>query len=58
MFALNPGGSGAGGSKSGNSQARQTFYFFGQLGLYFAVIRGAFYFCAGPEERKALSSGR
>ena len=53
MFALNPGGSG--GDKSGDSQLRKNIWFFGQLGAYFLAIRGAFWFFAGPEERKALS---
>lgn len=52
MFTLNPGGNGAG--KSADSQLSQSLWFFGKLGLYFCVIRGAFLYFAGPEERKAL----
>jgi hypothetical protein len=56
MFALNPGGSGAGGGKSGDSQLRQNLWFWGQLGVYFCLVRGAFVFFSGREEPKALNN--
>jgi hypothetical protein len=54
MFVLNPGGGGAGGEKV-ISPAKQQLWFFGQLGLYFVALRGAFFFFAAREERKALA---
>jgi hypothetical protein len=51
MFVLNPGGGGANDGES--SQTRLNLRFFGQLGLYFAVIRGAYVFFAS-RENKAL----
>jgi hypothetical protein len=53
MFALNPGGGGS-GKDGAPSQARQNLWFFGQLGLYFAAIRGAYIFFSGREEGNAL----
>ena len=52
MFVLNPGG-GDGGAPS---QLRQNLWFFGQLGLYFVALRGAYLFFAGREEPKALKT--
>jgi hypothetical protein len=52
MFALNPGG--GGGKDAAPSQSRQNLWFFGQLGLYFTAIRGAFIFFSGREDRNAL----
>lgn len=54
MFTLNPGGGGGKGGKGRESPLQQNLWFFGQLGLYFLVLRGAFHFMAGSEERKAL----
>lgn len=51
MFVLNPGGNGGGvggpgaGNGSNKSFVRQQFEFFGiQLGLYYIVLRGAYYY--------------
>lgn len=45
MFVLNPGGRGGGSGKSGPNQAFwQNAYFFGWLGAYFALVRGAYVF--------------
>jgi hypothetical protein len=55
MFVLNPDGIGAsstdrdnsGSSNPNISFARQQFQFFGiQLGLYFLILRGAYYYFA------------
>lgn len=51
MFVLNPGGGGDGGS---SSQFRQNLWFFGQLGLYFVALRGAFLFFSGREDQKSI----
>jgi len=53
MFVLNPSGNG-GRDGSGSSQLRQNLWFFGQLGIYFCIIRGAYIFFAGREGNKAL----
>jgi hypothetical protein len=53
MFALNPGG-GAGAKDGAPSQSRQNLWFFGQLGLYFAAIRGAYVFFSSREGGQAL----
>jgi hypothetical protein len=50
MFALNPGGSGAEGSKGGDGGFPK-LWFFGKLGLYFAVLRVAFVFVASRDEK-------
>lgn len=52
MFVLNPAGSG-GTDGGATGQSKQKLWFFGQLGLYFAAIRGAYIFFAG-REGKAL----
>lgn len=54
MFVLNPAGGGSGGGQKGISPGKQQFWFFGQLGLYFAALRGAYMFFSAREERKAL----
>jgi hypothetical protein len=54
MFALNPGG-GSGGKGGAPSQVGQNTKFFGYLGLYFAVIRGAFLFFSRGDRNKALT---
>jgi len=56
MFVLNPGGSGSGAKGGASSVLSQNVWFFGQLALYFAVLRGAFWYMAGPEERRALQN--
>jgi len=49
MFVLNPGGhnSNSGGS---SSSWRQNLWFFGQLGFYFAILRGSFWFMSARLE--------
>jgi hypothetical protein len=53
MFTLNPGGGVAGGGKSGGavSQLTQNLWFFGQLSVYFLVLRGAFVFFSARDDR-------
>jgi hypothetical protein len=53
MFALNPSGS---GKEQPPSQFRQNLWFFGQLGLYFFLVRGAHVFFSTRAENKALLS--
>jgi hypothetical protein len=53
MFVLNPGGSRGGGGKE-LSPVRQQLMFFGNLAIYFVVIRGAYLFFSAREERKTL----
>lgn len=50
MFVLNPGGSGAEGSKGGDG-GYPKLWFFGKLGLYFAALRVAFVFVASRDEK-------
>jgi len=51
MFVLHPHGKGgAGGAAKGRAQ----LWNFGQLGIYFAVLRIAYTFFAGREEAPAL----
>jgi hypothetical protein len=50
MFVLNPGGSGAEGSK-GADGGHPKLWFFGKLGLYFAVLRAAFVFVSLRDEK-------
>ena len=58
MFVLGPKGPGGSGSASGGSSEvfGQNLWFFGQLGVYFLLLRGAYVFFAGREEPKSLSN--
>jgi hypothetical protein len=56
MFALNPGGDGSGADAGSKSAGKQKLWFFGQLGLYFAVLRGAYVFFASREDKAALKN--
>jgi len=52
MFVLNPGGGGGkAGSGGSTSEFREKLWFFGQLGLYFVVVRGAYAYFSGRIER-------
>jgi hypothetical protein len=50
MFVLNPGGSGAEVIK-GADGGHPKLWFFGKLGLYFAVLRAAFVFVSSRDEK-------
>lgn len=50
MFVLNPGGHNNSGGSSSSSSWRQNLWFFGQLGLYFAILRGSFWFMSARLE--------
>jgi hypothetical protein len=47
MFALNPGGKGESASEN-----RQSLWFWGQLGAFFIVVRGAFLFLSSRDEKQ------
>jgi len=53
MFVLNPSSR---ESRSGGGANSDKIWFFGQLGVYFIILRGAFWFLASPEDRKALAA--
>lgn len=56
MFVLNPGGSGAEGSKGGDG-GHPKLWFFGKLGLYFAALRATFvFFSSRDEKNRALKA--
>lgn len=46
MFVLNPGSGGGGKIAPGGSsnEFREKLWFFGQLGVYFAIVRGVYIF--------------
>jgi hypothetical protein len=48
MFTLDPGANG--GADGSSSPVRQQLWNFAQLGLYFAVLRGAFVFFSSREK--------
>lgn len=62
MFVLNPGGNGGASAGGGNgnggsnkSFVRQQFEFFGiQLGLYYFVLRGAYYYFSYVDSNKQI----
>lgn len=55
MFTLQPGGSDSNGNGNNKGWNNPQVWFWGQLTVYFVVLRGAFWFMAGPDERRLLS---
>jgi hypothetical protein len=56
MFVLNPGGGSSGGGRGGEG-GHPTFWFFGKLGLYFAVVRATYIiFSTRAEKSQALKA--
>jgi len=54
MFVLHPDGEGGAGGAGNSSEAlRQKLWFFGQLGLYFGVVHGAYLFMNSREGKTA-----
>ncbi len=51
MFVLNQQGGGAAGGSGASSSTVQNLYFFGRLGVYFAILRGAFMFMDSRQQR-------
>jgi hypothetical protein len=59
MFTLNPGGGGAGGggSRADRSADRQEqLWNFGQLAVYFGLLRGVYWFFAYREQNAAAAA--
>jgi hypothetical protein len=59
MFTLNPGGGGAGGggSRADRSADRQEqLWNFGQLTVYFGLLRGVYWFFAYRERNAAAAA--
>jgi hypothetical protein len=53
MFVLNPGAAGKDGGGSGDpaSPLQQNIYFFGQLSVYFVLVRSAYFFFSSREQQ-------
>jgi hypothetical protein len=59
MFALYPDGKdGAGGAGNSSDAFRQKLWFFGQLGLYYGLLHGAYLFMSGHEGKKSIEAGK
>jgi len=54
MFVLNPGANGGGKIGPAASELSEKLWFFGRLGIYFALVRGAYIFFSGRIEKQAL----
>jgi len=58
MFVLNPKGGGLGGAEGGAGAGtlNLNLWFFGQLGAYFLILRGAHVFFAARDAKNSLQN--